>query len=150
MGGVVTRGELQDLQVEKENIKLISEHVPTHLRPLTDDQFGHYLAGLMDGDGSFSSYSATIAFHSNDVSLAYYIKNRIGYGKVRKVKNKNAYVLIITKREGLQILLNLINGKLRIQNKCDAVYKFLLNVYKDPLTLKDKFYLNTSSNLDNH
>jgi hypothetical protein len=141
---------LQELKVENENIKLISEHIPTHLRPLTDNQFGQYLAGLIDGDGGFSRYSASIAFHSHDVSLAYYIKKRIGFGIVRKVKNKNAYVLTISKREGLQILLNLINGKLRIKNKCEAVYKNILNLYKEPLSFKDKFYLNTSNDLDNH
>ena len=28
--------------------------VPKHLKPVTFDQFGHYLAGLIDGDGHFS------------------------------------------------------------------------------------------------
>ena len=39
---------------ELENVKSISVHVPTHLKPLNEDQFGHYLAGLIDGDGHFS------------------------------------------------------------------------------------------------
>lgn len=136
--------------LEKENIKPISEHVPTHLKPISEDQFGFYLAGLIDGDGWFSKYAAHIVFHSLDASLAYYIKTRIGYGTVTKVKSKNAYILTVTKREGLQILLNLINGKLRTQSKCDAVFKYILNVYVEPLNLNENFHINTSKDLDNH
>ena len=58
--------------VNTENIKPISVHVPKHLNPLNDDQFGHYLAGLIDGDGHFSSkQQLVIVFHSLDASLAY-------------------------------------------------------------------------------
>ena len=31
--------------VKTENIKLISVHVPKHLKPVNDESFGHYLAG---------------------------------------------------------------------------------------------------------
>ena len=140
----------QDSWIENENIKLISKHVPKHLKPASKDQFGYYLAGLIDGDGWFSKYAAYIVFYALDASLAYYIKSQIGYGSVTRVKSKNAYLLTITKREGLQILLNLINGKLRTQSKCDAVYKNILNVYGEPLHLKEKFSIDTSEDLDNH
>lgn len=133
-----------------ESIKLISVHVPKHVRPKSDDEFGYYLAGLIDGDGWFSKYGAHIIFHSLDVSLAYYIRGRIGYGSVTKVKTQNAYILTIHKREGLEILLNLINCKLRTQSKCDAIYKYILNVNINPLHLKEKFEINTSTNLYNH
>src|SRR5205814_6692568 len=77
-------------------IKLISVHVPTHLKPANDNQFGHYLAGLIDGDGHFSKQQQlVIVFNSLDVSLAYYIKKQIGFGNMRKVKNKKAFLLII-------------------------------------------------------
>ena len=42
----------QVVDVDLNKIKLISAHVPKHLKPVTDDEFGHYLAGLIDGDGS--------------------------------------------------------------------------------------------------
>lgn len=133
-----------------ENIKLISNHVPTHTKPLSDEYFGHYLAGLIDGDGCFSRYAVTIAFNILDASLAYYIKGRIGYGTVKKIKNKNAVLLIIHKREGIETIINLVNGKLRTQSKIDAINKHMINVYKAPLNLKDKPHLNTSSDLNNH
>lgn len=133
-----------------ENIKLISVHVPRHLKPSGNDKFGYYLAGLLDGRGRFSKYGGHITFYSLDASLAYYIKGRIGYGSVAKVKSKNVYNLTITKRKGIQILINFINGKLRTQFKCDAIYKYILNVYVEPLHLKEKFYISTSKDLDNH
>ena len=78
--------------LNKENIKPISVHLPKHLKPLNDEQLGHYLAGLIDGDGHFSSkQQLIIVFHILDVSLAYYIKARLGFGNVKKIKDKNIY-----------------------------------------------------------
>ena len=85
-----------------------------------------------------------------DASLAYYIKGRLGYGTVTKIKSKNAIVLSITKREGLEKVINLINGKLRVQFKIDAINRHIINVYKKPLVIKDELHLNTSSDLDNY
>lgn len=132
-----------------ENIKLISEHVPTHSKPITDEEFGHYLAGLIDGDGSFSTRRVFIVFNILDVSLAYYIKGRLGYGKVTKIVNKNAVLLTITSREGVEKVINLINGKLRVQSKIDDINKHIINVYVKPLKIKENLHLNTKSNLNN-
>lgn len=82
--------------------------------------------------------------------MAYYIKKRLGYGTVTKVKSKNAVLLTITKREGLEKVLNLVNGKLRLQTKIDAINKHIIDVYKEPLKLKEKLHLNSSSDLNNH
>jgi Cytochrome C and Quinol oxidase polypeptide I len=76
-----------------ERVKLISDHVPKHLKPLNNEQLGYYLAGLIDGDGHFSkALQLVIAFNSSDAFLAYNLKERIGYGNVKKVKDKNAYL----------------------------------------------------------
>lgn len=91
-----------------------------------------------------------IVFNALDASLAYYIKRRLGYGSVRKVKSKNAVLLTICKREGLEKVINLVNGKLRIQNKIDAIDKHILNVYKNPLEIKEELHINTTSDLNNH
>lgn len=156
-----TRNNIESNNIKRsnsqENIEAVSEHVPTHLKPQTDEAFGHYLAGLIDGDGTSSKYRITIAFNVLDASLAYYIKKRIGYGKVRKIEDKNAILLTITKREGLEKVINLINGKLRVQFKMDAINKNIINAYSGsfrggayPLQIKDELHLNTSSDLDNH
>ncbi len=65
-----------------ESLKLISKHVPKHLKPLNDNQLGYYLAGLIDGDGHFNNKQLVIAFNIKDISLAYYIKSIIGYGNI--------------------------------------------------------------------
>ena len=69
----LTQKEKQkELHLSTENVKPISVHIPTHLRPVTDDQFGHYLAGLIDGDGHFSSkQQLVLVFNTLDVFLAY-------------------------------------------------------------------------------
>jgi hypothetical protein len=136
----------------KENVKLIPVHVTTHLKPVNDDQFGHYLAGLIDGDGHFSSkQQLVLVFNSLDVSLAYYIKKRLGFGNVKKVKNKNAYLLVIANKEGLEKVIFLINGKIRTENKFNQITKNILN-HDNYSHLKNKIdlKLNLDKNLKNH
>lgn len=135
-----------------EYVKAISVHTSTHLRPISNDQFGHYLAGLIDGDGHFSSkQQLVIVFNLLDVSLAYYIKKRLGFGNVRKVKDKNAFVLIIAARKGLEKVINLINGKIRTKNKFNQITNNILN-HDNYAELKKKINLklNLDRNLKNH
>jgi hypothetical protein len=65
------------------------EHLKKHNRPSNDNDFGYYLAGLIEGDGYIGKRSIEIAFHIDDISLAYYIKERIGYGNVTKYTHTN-------------------------------------------------------------
>lgn len=107
--------------ISTEKVKFISEHAASHLKSVNDDRFGHYLAGFIDGDGHFSSkQQLVIAFNSLDISLAYYIKQRLGFGNVRKVKDKNAFILLVASRTGLEKVINLINGKITTENKFGA------------------------------
>jgi hypothetical protein len=133
-------------------VKLVSVHVPTHLKPLNDDQFGHYLAGLIDGDGHFSKQQQlVIVFNSLDVSLAYYIKKQIGFGNIRKVKNKKAFLLIIGSKKGLEKVISLINGKIRTKNKLDQINNNILK-HKNYVEFEKKINLklNLDKNLKNH
>ena len=138
--------------VKLENVKPISLHVPKHLKPVNYDQFGHYLAGLIDGDGHFSSkQQLVIVFHSLDVSLAYYIKKRLGFGNVKKVKDKNAFLLVITARVGLEKVIKLINGKIRTENKFNQITNNILNHPKyHEFNLKFNFKLNLDKDLKNY
>lgn len=168
---------VESLYITKESIKFISDHKHKHLKPLNDEQFGHYLAGLIDGDGHFSSkQQLVIVFHSSDVSLAYFIKKRLGYGNVKKVKTfpegnpksldfkkktvrgkasfplgKNAFLLIVSSKDGIIKILNLINGKIRTENK---FYQISYNILNNPkyLVFGKNFCLNRnlSKDLKNH
>jgi len=141
------RGEIV---VYTEHVKSISIHVPKHVKLLNNEQLGHYLAGLIDGDGHFSkAQQLVLVFSSPDVFLAYYIKKELGYGNVRKVKDKNAYVLLISNKQGIVKVMNLINGKVRTKHRFYQVMNNILNndKYKDT---NIHFTLNSSNNLNNH
>jgi hypothetical protein len=131
-----------------ENIKFISDHVPKHSKFNNDQELGYYLAGLIDGDGHFSSaQQLVIIFSQPDVFLAYYLKEKIGYGNVKKVKDKKAYLLIISKKMGIVKIINLINGKLRTENKYNQVIGNILSHYPD---LKIDFNMNLTNDFNNH
>ena len=138
--------------VEMENVKRVSIHVPRHLKPVNEDQFGHYLAGLIDGDGHFSTQQQlVIVFHSLDVSLAYYIKERLGFGNVKKVKDKNAFILVLASKKGLEKVINLINGKIRTENKFNQIIINILNHDRYAEFKKTiQFKLNLNNDLNNH
>jgi hypothetical protein len=136
--------------VNSENVKPISNHVPKHLKPLNDEQLGHYLAGLIDGDGHFSKIpQLVIVFSSTDAFLAYYLKKKLVYANVKKVKNKNAYLLVVSKKEGLLKVINLINGKIRLEHRFDQIINNIINndKHKD---ININFTLNTSNDFSNH
>lgn len=135
-----------EITVNSEKIKTISVHVPNHLKPINDIQLGHYLAGLIDGDGHFSSrQQLIIVFNLSDISLAYYLKKQIGYGSIQKIKNKNAVLLVIAVIKGVERIINLINGKFRTQNKFDQITK---NILSHPNFLNLKKTINLTLNLD--
>jgi hypothetical protein len=140
-------------------VKLIPVHVPTHRKPLTDLEFGYYLAGLIEGDGSFQKGQIVIAFNELDASLAYFIKSQIGYGNIHKIKNKRAIKYVISNLNGLIKVAELINGKLRtdkIQKFQENLIYFVnqkmeLNLFllpKDNSKLCDNFWLAGFSDAD--
>jgi hypothetical protein len=103
-----------------KNLLHISEHVPNRDN-LTYEEFGYFLAGLIEGDGWFGYKQLHIIFAEEDTSLAYYIKKRIGHGNVYKIKNKKAVRYICKNKDGLLSILTLINGKLISNYKYDQI-----------------------------
>lgn len=139
-----------EIVVNLEHVKSISKHVPKHLKPLNDEQLGHYLAGLIDGDGHFSNIpQLVIVFSSPDAFLAYFLKEKLVYANVRKVKNKNAYLLVVSSKKGILKVLNLINGKLRLEHRFNQVINNIINndKYKD---INLDFSMNNTNDFSNH
>jgi hypothetical protein len=101
----------------------ISDHLSKHKRPETDEEFGYYLAGLIEGDGYFGDHRFEIAFHEDDSFLAYYIKKRIGYGSVLKLKGKRSVRYVLRHSDGIRKILNLVNGKFRAIYKINQLLK---------------------------
>jgi len=75
----------------------------------------------------------------------------LGIGSVKKVKNKNACILIVSKKEGIIKILNLINGKVRTENKFNQITNNILNNsnYLE-LSKEIKFKRNLSKDLNNY
>ena len=105
-----------------KNLLPVSDHVPNK-NNLTDIEFGWFLAGLIEGDGWFGYKELHIVFAEEDTSLAYYIKKRVGYGNIYKIKDKKAVRYICKNKSGLFIILSLINGKLLSNYKYDQIIK---------------------------
>ena len=149
-GNTLISGTPETIRDNTENLKNISIHVSTHLKPLNNQQLGHYLAGLIDGDGHISSQQQlVIVFSSPDVQLAYYIKSVIGFGNVKKVKDKNAYLYIVSNKDGMLKIIDLINGKLRTINKFNQVINNVLTNSKYS-NEGIEFKINDSSDFHNH
>lgn len=106
----------------------ISEHAPKHNK-FNEEEFGYFLAGLIEGDGWFGKKELHIIFSETDTSLAYFIKKRIGHGNVYKIKDKKAVRYICKNKEGLLIILSLINGKFVSNYIYDQLVKH--NYYED-------------------
>ena len=141
-----------EIIVENEIIKNISNHISKHIRPKNENELGYYLAGLIDGDGHFSSkQQLIIVFNILDVSLAYYLKKELGFGIVKKVKDKNAILLIIAAKKGIEKVIYLINGKIRTENKYNQIINNILTnfMYKE-LNKKINFQLNKEKDLENY
>lgn len=107
--------------------KPVSVHVPKHLKPSNDKDFGYYLAGLIDGNSLINSKSEIIIFFS-DISLAYFVKKKIGFGKVKapRALTGNALLqngldqnvqLVIAHPSGIIRVINLISDKLVLKDK---------------------------------
>ena len=128
------------------NLPKISEHVSKHKSNINDNDLGYFLAGLIEGDGWFGKKELHIIFSDKDISLAYLIKNRIGHGNVYKIKDKKAIRYICKNKDGLFIILSLINGKFVSNSKYEQLIK---HNYSEDFNIKILPPLNDLS-LDNY
>jgi LAGLIDADG endonuclease len=91
-----------------------------------NSNLAYYIAGLIEGDGSIHvpktersikgklNYpSITVVFHLKDLPLALLIQKTLNNGSMFRVKGSNAYNLTINSNNGLILITNLINGKMR-------------------------------------
>ncbi|RIA84111.1 homing endonuclease [Glomus cerebriforme] len=113
--------QLEDNSSSK--IIVISDHLKKHAKPLSDEAFGYYLAGLIEANSYISNRLLEINFDKKEASLAYYIKSRIGFGRVFKYENKPSIKYLLDHPQGLKVILTLINGKFLTTNKIDQLLK---------------------------
>lgn len=106
----------------------ISVHTSKH-NEFNDEEFGYFLAGLIEGDGWFGKKELHIIFSETDTPLAYFIKKRIGYGNIYNIKKKKAVRYICKNKVGLLNILSLINGKFVSNYKYDQLIKHNYSEY---------------------
>jgi hypothetical protein len=88
-----------------------------HVKPQNLEQFGYFLAGLIDADGHISKRGyLEICFHSRDLRIACYIKKILG-GNIYKYKKVNACRYYCTSKQNLLFLSQLILNKLCLPSK---------------------------------
>jgi hypothetical protein len=73
---------------QKISLLALTGHLKKHKKPETGEEFCYYLAGLIKGDGYIGERRIGIAFHIDDISSAYFIKKRVGYGSVLFLRDK--------------------------------------------------------------
>nr|YP_009367915.1 putative LAGLIDADG homing endonuclease [Hazenia capsulata]ARK14902.1 putative LAGLIDADG homing endonuclease [Hazenia capsulata] len=119
--------------------KYISIHAPKAKKAVSEEEFGHFLAGLIDSDGSIAKPGyVQIDFHTNDISVAYYIKKRIGYGKISQEKKRFSVRYRCTPTPGLVLIADLIRNKLKHSSKIDQFNSRLVpKLNCDPTTYTD-------------
>src|SRR5574338_48066 len=114
-----------------------------------NNNFGSYLAGLIEGDGSiivpttersakgkFNYPSIKIVFNLRDFPLAQLIQKELGTGSLSRMKGINAYLLQVNNFEGVLKLVNLLNGNMRT-SKINSLYKLIdwLNLKSNDLNI---------------
>lgn len=90
-----------------------------------DYKFWHWLAGILDGDGSFEyrklkgnkwvTKEIRIKFHVRDTRILTRIQNYLHIGRIRYDKNKPYVIYSIGKKEDIIFVLNNINGLIKIK-----------------------------------
>ena len=121
---------------------------------VNEDLF-HYLTGIIEGDGtiyvpktersakgSISYPSVQIVFHLKDLPLALLIQEKLGHGSIGKKKDANAYIYTINNLQGIFLLINILNGKMKT-NKIYALNRLIDWYNKYQNTSFDKRELNT-------
>jgi hypothetical protein len=92
------------------------------------NNFSYYLSGFSRSEGDGTIYvpkternhnnklnypSIQIVFHLKDLPLALLIQKTLGHGSLSRKKGKNAYIFILNSLDGLKLVVNLLNGKMR-------------------------------------
>lgn len=127
-------------------MKKINIHRPSKQKFYTNETFSHYLAGIIDANGHISTLGhIVIAFNLRDKRDALIIRSLIGYGKVRKVKNKNSVNLIISNKNGIKYVASLIKNKIKHPIRIEQYNTILSNKLN---LLKYKTSLDNNINWD--
>ncbi len=90
-----------------------------------DELFGYYLTGLIEGNGNIKKKEISIIFNIKDIKNVYWLKKRIGYGKVLPYNSKkNIIKLCFNDKKSRKQVFKLINGKFLGLQKLNNLIKY--------------------------
>lgn len=130
--------------LKKEKVIEISDHIKNHKSLLKNDEhFGYYLAGLIEGNGKINKNSIEIKYNKKDIQAAYWLKKRIGAGKVKSdFINPNKYIYFLDNFKAFDFILQLLNGKFITNDKIKEWKEIRKEEYiVKPFLLKNTFFL---------
>lgn len=92
---------------------------------IDDSKFYHWLAGIIDGDGNFDIRKnpskncvlkgIRIKLHNRDIRILKRIQDYLHCGRIRSDKNKPYSIYIVSTKEEMNLIINKINGLIRIK-----------------------------------
>jgi hypothetical protein len=106
--------------MQEKNPIHISSTPPKACKPKNDHELGYFLAGLIDSDGTMTKPGyIRISFHTNEVSVAYYLKKVLGSEASSVCHEKKRFASIFSSSSKIISLkiANLIRNKLRHPEK---------------------------------
>lgn len=105
-----------------ERLKKVSDHVGK-MRELGKEEWGDYMAGLIDGNGRIRKGVIEIRLREGEYSLAYKLKKEVGYGVVRELKEEEGGGIMykVEKEGGRERISKAINGRLRTEKKVEEL-----------------------------
>lgn len=89
-----------------------------------DNEFFHWLAGIIDGDGNFDLRkidnklklkAIRIKLHNRDIRILTRIQNYLHIGRIRSDKKKPHSIYIVSTKKDMEYLINRLNGLIRIK-----------------------------------
>jgi hypothetical protein len=105
------------------------------IRQLSSKKFNAWLAGVIDGDGNFDIRkeekklvlrAIRIKFHIRDIKILKIIQNHLHFGRIKHLNNNTYCIYIISTKKEMTIVINLINGLIRLKvdsfkKACDSL-----------------------------
>jgi hypothetical protein len=106
------------------------------------------LAGVLDGDGNFdirktkngfALKAVRVKLHTRDLRILTHIKDGLKCGRILTDKSKPHVCYVVSDRTNMEILLNRVNGLIKIKIEAFKQACFLYNiVFKEPNYMLDK------------
>lgn len=128
---------------------------PVFKLPQNMDQWGHYIAGYLEGNGHISINKWKLTLHTKELAFARliveYIRSITGIVTSARLNEKHSTnsVTVEFQQPGIDALISLINGKLRSQYRLSQLRHYVTNS-TSRFSESELLGLDTSSLFSNH